>query len=343
MKCSTCGNTILGNYYQFRNNFYCDKCGIRCSNCNQKINQIYSNNNDNKPYCKKCISKLFGISCTNCGKELRKYVIHNGLNYCVDCYQELFGKKCDNCGKNLTKYYIKDKKNYCNKCYKSLFGIECVICGKKLLTYINLNGETYCKRCLNKQKCISCSKPVGEKGIHIGDKLYSCEECYRNALLDDADLYLLYQNIIKSIMNIINHNLPPIDIIKLVTLKELRNVRKWASRNTKGYYTNINGKKAIYVIKGLSKEVATGTIVHELAHYYQDLTGIKCKYEKIHEGFAEWLSYKVLLLHKMDSQINLMINNSYKVYSNGLNLFIEIEKKNGIKGVLNHMKKNSYC
>ncbi len=341
MICSTCGKSISGNFFQYKNKYYCENCGIRCSKCNKKINQIYSNK-DNKPYCKSCFSKLFGIICNNCGKELIKYVIHKEKNYCLNCYQNLFGKKCDNCGKNLTKYYEKNGKSYCNICYKDLFGIECSICGKKFLTYINLDGKAYCKRCINKQKCISCSKPVGEKGIHIGDQLYSCKECYSTAMLDNSDLYHLYLEIIKSIQTILNQNIPLIDIIELVTLKELRMIRKWASRNTKGYYSNVNGKKAIYLLKGLSKNIAMGTIVHELAHYYQDLEGIKCKNEKVHEGFAEWLSYKVLSLYNMDKQIKQMINNSYKIYSSGLNMFIKIEKKDGIKGVLNYMKKHSY-
>ncbi len=340
MNCYRCGNKISGNYTKFNNKNYCQKCGVRCARCDKKITEIYSKE-DKIPYCKECFAVIYNLKCESCGMVLEEYVIFQGKKYCHKCYLDLFGK-CENCGKELSRYYEKDGKKYCKDCFRKIHGIKCSLCGKRLLQSIISEGKHYCRTCFNSQKCISCRQPVGNDGIDLGENQYSCQECYKNSVLNDKDLYAVYKFVRDKINNILNFNIPEIEQIKLVNLKELRKVKRWASRNIKGsYHTNYKGKKTMFILKGLSKDIALGTIAHELAHYYQDLNHFNSNKQMVYEGFAEWVGYKVLKSLNMEKQIKHIENNTYKSYSDGLKMYVNMEKKKGIEGVMDYFRKHT--
>lgn len=310
-QCASCGNLIVGRYIPLNGKYYCENCGIRCASCGKKIKRAYQREGDSKFYCKSCIEKFSEI-------------------------------QCDTCKKPISRYYEKDGKKYCSSCYKKLHGETCSLCGKKLLQYVEIDGKAYCKKCSQTKHCVSCHLPIGEDGIRIDDHMYSCKSCYDNALLKHDDLVDISNKVIRLLEKHFYMNIPKIDHLILTDLKGLRRQKKWTSRNTKGIFINKNGERSIYILRGISKNYAIGTITHELAHFWQNNNGIRSDDIKFIEGFAEWVSYKVYTKLKLFKQIEAMESNKYDEYTIGLGKFRELESQVGVKGVFNYVKTHKH-
>ncbi len=305
--CKVCNKPITGLYYELKGNYYCESCGIRCDNCGKKIKRFF--NNGEKIYCNDCYTKLFGTKCYKCGKNLNRYFKVNNKPYCVDCYKEHYGKVCAGCGKKLTSYFT-------------------------------IGDKVYCKKCADKQKCISCGLPIGENSIEISENMHSCKSCYSDAILTYESLKKLYEETVNVIKKLFNITIPNIDELILSDIKGIRAKRKWASRNTKGFFLRIGNKNSIYVMKGLSKPTAISVLAHEIAHFWQYENNIVSDKKDFIEGFAEWISFKVLEHYNLSKQIESAEKNKYRDYSRGLLLFKKLEKEIGMVGIFSYVKKH---
>lgn len=105
-----------------------------------------------------------------------------------------------------------------------------------------------------------------------------------------------------------------------------------------GYY-QAYAPESIWILTGYNREYAIGVIAHELAHAWQS-TEAPAKQEKtLKEGFATWCQYKTLMTLGAKSYAKNLFYLSDTDYSRGLRIFLEIEAKNGIQGVINYAAK----
>lgn len=338
MICHRCGKKITGKYYTFNSKHYCKECGVRCDVCGKKISKVYSENKI-EVLCISCYKNKYAKRCSNCNKPLDKYVVIEGKNYCKDCYEKLFSIRCESCGKTISKYYEVSGKTYCKNCYKENFGKVCFGCGKKLLQYHEIDGHIYCGRCSNKEICVSCYLPIGQTGIKIDQNIYSCKNCYDNAVLTSKELKSIYNKIVGVLYKEYGLKLGDLDELKVTDINGIRRIKRWASKNIKGVYGSVNGKRIIYILRGLAREVVITVLTHEMAHFWQDKNGIRSDDEKFMEGFAEWLSFKIQQKLKLYKQMERAERNRYRTYSSGLKLFKNLENEIGEKGVFEYVKK----
>jgi hypothetical protein len=94
---------------------------------------------------------------------------------------------------------------------------------------------------------------------------------------------------------------------------------------------------------GMSREVYTEVIAHEWGHaWHYEQFGERPSKELV-EGFAEWVSYKACQLLRYQNITDYFdyacTRQRFKgVYVTGLRIYLEVEKKYGIKGVLEYAR-----
>jgi len=91
----------------------------------------------------------------------------------------------------------------------------------------------------------------------------------------------------------------------------------------------------------MKEEAAIATIAHEYAHnwHFENKKTIEVlNDELIREGFAQWVSLKVLNFFYRLSEIEKVLLGSEKEYKAGPGFFIEVEKKYGMAKVLDIVK-----
>lgn len=103
-----------------------------------------------------------------------------------------------------------------------------------------------------------------------------------------------------------------------------------------GYYQPY-GPEEIWIIAGQERIDATGDMAHELAHAWQS-TYAPPQDRTIREGFATWCEYKVLMLLGARQKAAYLLTLDDEDYGKGLKLFLGVEAKSGLKGVLEYAK-----
>ena len=102
---------------------------------------------------------------------------------------------------------------------------------------------------------------------------------------------------------------------------------------TLGLYARRGIRRSIYVQSGLPIILFLQVAAHEYAHPWQ---GENCPILRdllVHEGFAEWVAYKVLDYYGYSHNQERMIARQ-DIYGQGLRWALEIENKYGVEGLL---------
>lgn len=104
-----------------------------------------------------------------------------------------------------------------------------------------------------------------------------------------------------------------------------------------GYYQAF-APESIWIITGYSREYAIGVIAHEFAHAWQSTEAPARQNKTLKEGFATWCQYKMLMALGAQSIANALFSLSDSDYSRGLRIYLDVEAKSGISGVINYAR-----
>ena len=100
-----------------------------------------------------------------------------------------------------------------------------------------------------------------------------------------------------------------------------------------GFFQRNGETRAIYIEQLLPRILFQAVAAHELAHAWQSFYAPQTQPLKIVEGFAEWVSYRLLLaLGQQREAARLTRRND--LYGEGLHYFIDLEREHGYMGVL---------
>jgi hypothetical protein len=99
-----------------------------------------------------------------------------------------------------------------------------------------------------------------------------------------------------------------------------------------GYYQAFN-PETIWMVAGHSKTRTTSDIAHELAHAWQS-SNCPLQDRIITEGFATWCGFKTALMLGDRDFASRILGITAPDYAEGLKLFLAVEKKEGIPGVI---------
>ncbi len=123
-------------------------------------------------------------------------------------------------------------------------------------------------------------------------------------------------------------------MIKVVTAQQLKAMK---GEPALGLYED----GVIYLSQDLTRREALGVLAHEYGHawQYQNLSDIDSVETLLFEGFAEWLSYRVLA-EAGDTEGTASVMRDTSIYGRGARWFLSLEKREGLDGVLNRARHN---
>jgi len=105
------------------------------------------------------------------------------------------------------------------------------------------------------------------------------------------------------------------------------------SNRTLGIYARRGMRRGIYVQIGLPRTLFLQVAAHEFAHAWQGENCPTLRDAIIHEGFAEWVAYRVIGFHRFgDSQERMLARRD--IYGRGLRWALETEARDGAQAVI---------
>lgn len=329
VKCSACGNAIVeGKYWTIGQKVYCDACYNALPHCG---------------LCQVPMQRVFSIE---------------GKNICENCLKRL--PRCASCGQPMIKYFSKDGELLCTNCLEKKSS-HCSLCGARLVGAFKIisnrfNGlkKEYCQACLQRYpECFACGELAGEGSKILKNGHSICTDCLRTAVFEPSDARRLYEAVFSYVGYLLGTRLKELPSLTLVTPEELSALQNYQSKQVgtdqMGLYTSkhvtvIRNKVRsdmtkdphVYVLLGLPREAMAPVMAHELAHGWSAEGNIRPKEPEIEEGFAEWVAYKYLESLGQNQQMKTMESRT-DIYGRGLNRMLKLERRGGIRAVLECM------
>ena len=291
--------------------------------------------------------------CHLCGKDMQgrgKRLQHTkwprdlSLQVCKDCYQNK--PRCRICELPMAS---ETPLGVCSTCRQTL--LICRSCGQ-LVTgdYVEINGAgPYCQTCYrDRLPCDVCTAPLTDESWQLSDGRLTCAHCHATAVYDSQEASILYGEMKTVALQTLGLQLNIPTGLALVDRKQLAEIirRQTQAQNnragseeldpnkTLGVYTRRGMRRGIYVQTGLPRTLLLQIAAHEFAHAWQGENCPLLRDPVMHEGFAEWVAYKILGQFGCPQQQNHMRSRT-DIYGTGLNWALDLESKEGAPGVIN--------
>jgi hypothetical protein len=100
-----------------------------------------------------------------------------------------------------------------------------------------------------------------------------------------------------------------------------------------GFFQRNDEDRAIYIEQVLPRVLFQAVAAHELAHAWQSFHAPPTQPLRIVEGFAEWVSYHILLALGQQTAAE-RLNRRTDLYGEGLHYFLALEREHGRDRVL---------
>jgi hypothetical protein len=227
----------------------------------------------------------------------------------------------------------------CVQCYAEK--LRCASCGLQVGTQaFMLEGETriYCRHCFEQRpRCDTCGSPVGAHYWTRPDGRKLCDRCQSTAVADPTHAHTLYKQVRAGLARALGMALREPCQLKLVNRKQLHDLIEKSSLHSLdadsrgrcfGLFIREGMHRAVFVEYGLPQIVLLEVMTHEYAHAWQSEN---CRGEsspEIQEGFAEWVTYKLLQSWGCTRRSERMLRRD-DVYGRGLKVILEWEKQGG--------------
>ncbi len=192
----------------------------------------------------------------------------------------------------------------------------------------------------SKPACDVCAGPSNAKPEADGRSI--CPECKKVAIDTPAEIDGLYkevQRFVEGLTGLKVDSLPPVRLVLSDEMETKFVEGSGRSMRPHAFYRPYN-PEMIYVLTGHSAYDLGPTLAHEFTHAWQSR---HCPQQDrmLKEGFATWVGYKYAQSKGYHSMMSGMLSLRDPDYSEGLRRCLEIEKKSGVKGLLDFVRKNS--
>ena len=339
IKCDFCGEVITGEYFTFESGLkVCKSCydsSPKCALCGVPMKQFREIGG--RKVCLRCLEKAF--LCDLCGGLITgEYKIFSGdRKVCSDCLG--LPEKCVSCGIPLKEYHHVYGQKICDHCYHERD--KCHTCSKPILghfvVYDNDESKKYCQYCMQVyHHCEVCGAPVGQDSVVLDDNRIICKDCLPKGYYKLEDVFPYKETVLKFMEENLGMKVKHRVKYLLVGKDRLNEENKHGSEDQSGLFLRRNDDFKVLILYGLRKGEIYQVLPHEIAHAWQaencsmNMDGIDA------EGFAEWVSYKLLDHLNLGYKQEVMLKRQ-DVYGKGLRKMLDIEKRGGPEAVFRYM------
>ncbi len=190
---------------------------------------------------------------------------------------------------------------------------------------------TFCEK--EKPRCDICRAPTA---VNRGrDDRHICPECTKVAISTDSQIESLYVEVRLFVHRLTGMPLKEYPPVRLVEQDEM--ATRWTevshrSFQTHAFYQAYNPEQ-IYVLSGHSASDLGPTLAHEYTHAWQSRLSPP-QDRQLKEGFATWVEYKYALSKGYQWKVDQILRKNDFDYGQGLQRCLEIEKREGIPGLI---------
>ena len=245
--------------------------------------------------------------CAACGKVLSGPIFETqGARYHENCFL------CDYCRQPIKGSYVEYRgKNYHDFCFQSHIALRCVVCGeiirgRYLLDY--WGNACHPDHLQTVARCDFCRRFLAgactEGMVKLGDGRMLCGICAPSSVTSEGKARVLMRDVSRELARHgITVQTSGIDI-RLVGEPQLRSIAGTDNSDTKGYVDyqvdkNLFGtvtrrRVTIYILAGMPRVQAAGTLAHELMHVWQFMQGRLHVEKALSEGSANFAASLVL-------------------------------------------------
>jgi len=227
----------------------------------------------------------------------------------------------------------------------------CLSCGRPVRGKIHeFDGVgPYCKSCVQKSPgCDVCGAPLVDKHWQLSDGRVICAHCQETAINIPTVAVVLYEEMKSIVARQLGMRLNVPTGLALADRNQLREIIHQQQENNKsggmdqqeldanrtlGIYARRGMRRGIYVQTGLPRTLFLQVAAHEYAHAWHGENCPLLRDVEMHEGFAEWVAYRVLGYYGY-SQGQKLMRDRDDIYGRGLRWALELESGEGASGVI---------
>jgi Zinc-finger of RNA-polymerase I-specific TFIIB, Rrn7 len=220
----------------------------------------------------------------------------------------------------------------------------------------------YCQECYHQRPpCDICNAPLTDEHWQLSDGRTVCARCHATAIYTPAEAVALYNQMKDATVERLGLTLNIPTGVALVDRNQLRQVirlQKDPGRDspstplqvdsnalstasaleldadrTLGLYARRGMRRGIYIQTGLPRLLFLQVAAHEYAHAWQGENIPTLRDGLEHEGFAEWVAYKVLGFYGYQQGQERMLRRQ-DLYGQGLRWALDEEAAQGYLGVI---------
>jgi hypothetical protein len=259
------------------------------------------------------------------------------LHVCQQC--EVQRPRCQACGMPMANVA---PEGLCTTCTVSL--PRCLTCNRPIHgRFVEVDGVSpFCEDCYRERPpCDVCAAPLTDEHWRLSDGRLTCARCHATAVDTPEEAATIYEQMKNAALNLLGLSLNIPTGLALVDRNQLAEIIQMQGddglahdpRNTLGIYTRRGTRRGVYIQSGLPRLLMVQVAAHEFAHAWQ---GENCPLQHeplVHEGFAEWVAYKILGYFRLPHRQERMLART-DLYGQGLKWALDLEAGQGAAGVI---------
>lgn len=192
----------------------------------------------------------------------------------------------------------------------------------------------YCDDChASSVACSACGAPV--RSMRLADGRAFCPACAASLVSDPGEIEALYVSLCADAATRLGLRLdawPPLVLDSESALRDRPGTP--APEGLSGIYLRDGGRAAIHALVPLPRARLIAVLAHEIGHAWQ---GAHCPEEqgpRLREGFAEWVSWRLLEGREGCEGEREVIERRTDAYGEGFRLFAGLDARQGTEAAL---------
>lgn len=212
----------------------------------------------------------------------------------------------------------------------------CAACGRPvgaLAWAVAGHDGYYCDAChAASVPCSACGAPV--RSLRVQDGRVFCPECAATLVSDPAEIQVLYDEMLAAArdrLGLLLDEPPPLTLDSESVLRGRPGSPTPEGLN--GLYRRDGGRTSIHVLVPLPRARLAAVLAHEIGHAWQAVRCPDAQGQRLREGFAEWVSWRLLEGRPGCDGEREVIERRTDAYGEGFRVFAGLDGRVGTAGV----------